>query len=113
MVIRKIKTYKSYFLDFYESQELKVQEKIEYVLDLLRFERHVPKKFFKALKNTDGIYEVRIITAFKSIRIFCFFDDGNLIILVNTLVKKTQKTPKKVIKIAEQLKKEYLNNKNG
>ncbi|MFS4418814.1 type II toxin-antitoxin system RelE/ParE family toxin [Maribacter sp. 2307ULW6-5] len=66
------------------------------------------KKFFKALENTDGIYEVRVITTFKSIRIFCFFDDGNLVVLANCLVKKTQKTPKKDIKLAEKLKKEYL-----
>jgi phage-related protein len=98
-------------LDFFESQEPKVQEKIEYVLDLVRFERQVPKKFFKLLENTDGIYEVRVITTFKSIRIFCFFDEGNLVILANCLVKKTQKTPRRDIKLAERLKKEYLRNK--
>ncbi len=110
-MIRKISAYKSYFLDFFESQEPKVQEKIEYVLDLVRFERQVPKKFFKLLENTDGIYEVRVITTFKSIRIFCFFDEGNLVILANCLVKKTQKTPRRDIKLAERLKKEYLRNK--
>ncbi len=112
-MVRKIKAYKSYFLDFYESQDEKVQNKIEYVLDLVRFEKRVPKKFFKTLENTDGIYEVRVITTFKSIRILCFFDDGNLVMLANCFVKKTQKTPKKEIKLAEKLKKEYLKNKNG
>ena len=110
---RKIIVYKNYFLDFYESQEPKVQEKIEYVLDLVRFERQVPKKFFKLLINTDGIYEIRVITAFKSIRIFCFLDDGNLVVLANCLLKKTQKTPKKDIKLAERIKKEYLINKKS
>lgn len=105
---RKIIAYKNYFIEFYNSQDNKVQEKIEYVLDLVRFEKQVPKKFFKALENTDGIYEVRVITTFKSIRILCFFDDGNLIVLTNCFVKKTQKTPKKEIKLAEKLKKEYL-----
>jgi len=112
-VVRKITAYKNYFLDFYESQEPKVQEKIEYVFDLVRFERQVPKKFFKSLENTDGIYEVRVITTFKSIRIFCFFDEGNLIVLANCLVKKTQKTPRKDIKLAERIKKEYLRNKKS
>jgi phage-related protein len=110
-VIRKITAYKNYFIDFYESQEPKVQEKIEYVLDLVRFERNVPKNFFKKLENTDGIYEVRVITAFKSIRILCFFEDGNLVVLANCFVKKTQKTPRKEIKKAERLKKEYLKSK--
>jgi len=112
-VKRKIIVYKKYFVDFYKAQEDKVQEKIEYVLDLVRFERQVPKKFFKALESTDGIYEVRVITTFKSIRILCFFDDGNLIVLANCFVKKTQKTPRKEIKLAEKLKKEYLKNKNS
>jgi len=112
-VVRKITAYKNYFLDFYESQESKVQEKIEYVLDLVRFERQVPKKFFKSLENTDGIYEIRVITIFKSIRIFCFFDQGNLVVLSNCLVKKTQKTPRKDIKLAERIKKEYLKSKKG
>jgi phage-related protein len=112
-VVKKIIAYKEYFADFYKAQEDKVQEKIEYVLDLVRFERQVPKKFFKALENTDGIYEVRVITTFKSIRILCFFDDGNLVVLVNCFVKKTQKTPRKEIKLAEKLKKEYLKDKNS
>jgi phage-related protein len=112
-VVRKIIAYKGYFIDFYKVQEDKVQEKIEYVLDLVRFERQVPIKFFKALENTDGIYEVRVITTYKSIRILCFFDDGNLVVLANCFTKKTQKTPRKEIKLAEKLKKEYLKEKNS
>lgn len=112
-MVRKIIAYKEYFTDFYKAQEEKVQEKIEYVLDLVRFERQVPKKFFKHLENTDGIYEVRVITTFKSIRILCFFDDRNLVVLANCFVKKTQKTPRKEIKLAEKLKREYLKDKNS
>jgi phage-related protein len=74
-------------------------------LDLVRFERQVPKKFLKYLENTDGIYEVRVITTFRSIMILCFFDDGNLVVLANCFVKKTQKTPIREIKLAEKLKK--------
>ena len=61
-MIRKIAWYKNRFIDFYHAQPLKVQEKIEYVLDLIRFEQHVPKKFYKLLENTNGIYEIRVIT---------------------------------------------------
>jgi phage-related protein len=96
-VIRKIIVYKDYFKDFFKAQEENVQEKIGYVLDLVRFERQVPKKFFKSLESTEWIYEVRVITTFKSIRILCFFDDGNLVVLANCFVKKSQKTPRKEI----------------
>ena len=43
-------------IEFYKSQDSKVQLKIEYVLDLVRFERQVPTKFFKKLASTNGIY---------------------------------------------------------
>jgi len=108
-VIRKVIAYKDDFVNFYKRQDSKVQEKIEYVLDLVRFERQVPRKFFKLLEETDGIWEVRVITAFKSIRILCFQDKGNLVVLTNCFLKKSQKTPKKEIKKAEKLKREYLN----
>ena len=98
-------------IDFYKSQDSKVQLKIEYVLDLVRFERQVSIKFFKKLESTNGIYEVRVITSQKSIRILCFQDEGTLIVLTNAFVKKTQKTPKNEIRIAEFLKTEYLKQK--
>lgn len=110
-MVRKIFFYKDYFLKFYRNQEPKVQQKIEYVLDLIRFEQQVPVKFFKKLQNTDDIYEVRVITFRKSIRILCFIHDGDVIILMNTFEKKSQKTPQKEIQLAERLKKEYLDNK--
>ncbi len=108
---REILIYKEYFFNFYSKQNEKVQRKIEFVLDLVRFENQVPKKFFKKLENTNGIYEIKVITSQKSIRILCFLDDGSLIILVNSFVKKSQKTPCKEIKLAEKLKNEYLINK--
>ena len=40
-------------------------------------------------------------------RIFCCFDEGNLIILFNAFQKKTNKTPSSEIEKAERIKKEY------
>jgi phage-related protein len=110
-VLRDIIFFGEKVIDFYKSQDSKVQLKIEYVLDLVRFEKHVPIKFFKKLDSTNGIYEVRVITSQKSIRILCFQDEGTLVVLTNAFVKKTQKTPKNEIKLAEKLKDEYLKEK--
>lgn len=112
-MIRDIIVYKKNFIKFFKNQDSKTQRKIEYVLDLVRFEKRVPIKYFKNLISTNGIYEIRVITTFKSIRILCFFDDGHIIVLTNCFVKKTQKTPIKEIKFAEKLKKEYLQEKYG
>ncbi|MFV0344990.1 MAG: type II toxin-antitoxin system RelE/ParE family toxin [Bacteroidales bacterium] len=110
-MLRNIIIYKNHFLDFYRKQDLKTQTKIEYVLDLIRFEQHVPKKLYKLLKNTDGIWEIRVITSLNSICILCFQEKGNIVVLVNSFIKKTQKTPKSEIRMAEKLKKEYFKEK--
>jgi phage-related protein len=39
---------------------------------------------------------------------FCFFDEGNLVILINAFQKKTQKTPRSEIEFAKKLKKQYF-----
>ena len=41
-------------------------------------------------------------------RIFCCFDEGNLVILFNAFQKKTQKTPASEIKRALRIKDEYF-----
>lgn len=73
----------------------------------------MPKKFLKYLESTDSLYEIKVSTTFNEIRIFCFFDKGNLIILANCIVKKTQKTPKNALKLAVKLKNEYFKNKEN
>jgi phage-related protein len=110
-VAREIVFFGENVIKFYRDQDSKVQLKIEYVLDLIRFEKQIPIKFFKKLESTNGIYEARIITTQKSIRILCFLDEGKLVVLTNAFVKKTQKTPRNEIKLAEKLKTDYLNSK--
>ena len=112
-MIRKIEFHKDYFINFYLKQNNKVQEKIEYVFKLIRQVDRIPEKFFKHLTSTTGLYEIRIEYQSNIYRIFCFFDEGRLIILLNGFQKKTQKTPKKEIELAEKLKKEYFNEKGN
>ncbi len=68
----------------------------------------VSEKFLKHIEGTDGLFEIRIEVGSNIYRIFCCFDKGNLVVLFNAFQKKTQKTPKKEIEFAEQLKAEYF-----
>ncbi len=108
---RQIIFYKHYFQDFYLEQSEKVQEKIEFVFKIIKTVQNVPKKFLEHLTGTDGLYEIRIEYEGNIYRIFCCFDKGNLVLLFNGFQKKTQKTPKKEIDLAEKLKDEYFNAK--
>ena len=108
---RKIIFYEDHFMNFYLKQNNKVQNKIEYVLELIKQVERVPEKFLKHLTGTDGLYEIRIEYQSNIYRIFCCFDDGNLVVLFNGFQKKTQKTPKNHIETAEKLKEKYFKNK--
>ena len=72
----------------------------------------MPEKYLKHLAGTAGLYEVRVEVGSDTYRVLCFFDKGQLIILVNGFQKKTQKTPINEIELAEKLKKQYFNEKD-
>jgi len=108
---RQIIAYKDYFISFYKKQPARVQAKIEWTLNLIRVMKQVPAKYFKHLEGTKGLYEIRVEFKGNIYRIFSFFDKKYLIVLGNAFQKKTQKTPKKEIKKALKIMKEYTNEK--
>ena len=94
--------------DFLDSLDHKQVEKVFFVLDLIETIDIVPRKFFKKLESTDNIWEVRVQYGNNIFRLLGFLDGNDLVVLNHAFIKKTQKTPKKEIRIAEQRKKEYL-----
>ena len=111
MKIRKVIAYKDYFEDFLEKQPMKVQDKIFKVIEAIETLERVPKNYLKAITGTKGLYEARISLASNIWRVFCFFDEEKLVILLNGFTKKTQKTPKKEIDKALRLMADYYNEK--
>ena len=110
----KIRTtifYKNYFREFFEKQRDKVKAKIIWTLDLIEEVQKVPETYLKHIENTDGLYEIRVQLGSDIFRIFCFFDDGKLVVLANGFQKKTQKTPQKEIDKAIKIKAEYESEK--
>jgi phage-related protein len=111
--IREIFYYRRYYLDFFETLRPEVQVKFNWTLGLIATLERVPLKYFRYMENSDGIYEIRVEVGSNIYRAFSFFDKGRLIIVVNGFQKKSQKTPKAEIKLAEKLKKQYFNEKKG
>ena len=110
---REIKFYKKYFIDFYISLDLTVQEKIEYVFKVIKTVDLIPQKFLKHIESTDGLYEIRIKVGSDIYWVFCCFDAGRIVVLFNGFQKKSQKTPKKEIEKALKIKEDYFKNKKG
>jgi phage-related protein len=105
---RTIRTYGKYFLDFYKTLDEGTQEKIDWVFEIVKVAERIPKKYFDHLTNTDGLFEIRVEYESNIYRIICFFDKGNIVVLINSFQKKTQKTPANEIKLAKELKKQYF-----
>ena len=68
----------------------------------------VPEKFLSPMTGYDGLYEIRIEYQSNIYRVFCCFDKGKLIVLLNGFQKKTKKTPSNEIEKAMRIKNEYF-----
>ena len=110
--IRDIFYFEEYYLDFYEELKPNVKKKFNWTLQLIATLEKIPEKYFKHITGSTGLFEIRVEVGSDIFRVFSFFDKGQLIILVNGFQKKTQKTPKNEIVLAEKLKKKYFDGKD-
>jgi phage-related protein len=107
--VRFLKEAEKYFL----AQSEKIQKK--FLISFEKTETGNKGNWFEKLKNTDGIYEFRQSDHQKFYRIFAFWDSEKketLIVATHGVDKKSNKTPQKEIKKAEQIKKKYFETKN-
>lgn len=114
MLVEKHRTvifYRDYFSSFFSKQKEKVKEKIIWTLSLIEELQRIPETYLKHLEGTDGLYEIRVQQGSDIYRIFCFFDEGRLVVLTNGFQKKTQKTPRQEIEKALKIKGEYYHEK--
>jgi len=98
-------------IEFLETLDDKTREKIYYNIKKSQFVND--NELLKKLNN--DIWEFRTLYKSKAYRLFSFWDktQGNetLVIATHGILKKTQKTPPKEIKKAEEIRKQYLDNK--
>lgn len=98
-------------VEFLESLDDKVREKIYYNIKKSQF--ITDNELFKKLN--DFIWEFRTLYKHKAFRLFAFwdknFEQDTLVIATHGILKKTQKTPPKEIKKAEEIRKQYLEQK--
>jgi phage-related protein len=99
-------------VEFLENLDAKAREKIYYNIKKAQFIND--NELFKKLN--DFIWEFRTLYNSKAYRLFSFWDKiedkETLVVATHGILKKTQKTPPKEIKKAEEIRKQYLDNKN-
>ena len=107
--IRHIQAYGEYFIEFKRTLDKEVLKKIFFVFELIMTVQDVPISFLKHLEG--GLYEIRVSQGGNAYRIFCCFDEGNLVILFNAFQKKSQKTPSESIEKAKRIMAQYYKEK--
>lgn len=101
------------FDEYYNAQQIKVQEKYDYVLELLVTQYVISEKFVKKLDGSN-LYEVRISVGYNEHRTLLFaidkesFIESTQAILLNSFLKKDTKQYRKEIIKAEKILKRYL-----
>ena len=99
--------------DFLESLSSKQAQKVTWVLSLIEELPIIPSKYFKKIVSTDDLWEVRVNYSGEIFRLLGFFDGSQLIVLNHAFQKKTQKTPRIAIQVAQKRKQEYLNRRKA
>ena len=98
-------------IDFLNKLDDKTREKIYY--NIKKAQITIDNELFKKLN--DNIWEFKTLYNNKAYRLFSFWDTSSekesLVIATHGILKKTQKTPTKEIKKAENIRNGYLENK--
>ena len=97
--------------NFLDSLSSKQARKVAWVLNLVEELDIVPRQYFKKMVNTEDIWEVRVRMGSNIFRLLGFFDGARIVVLSHAFQKKTQKTPRKAIKLAEERKIDYFKRK--
>lgn len=89
----------------------KQAQKVAWVLNLIEELDVVPGQYFQKMVNTDDIWEARIKIGSNIFRLLGFFDGSKLVVMSHAFQKKTQKTPRQAIRLAEDRKRDYFRRK--
>ena len=93
--------------EFLDSINPKMRAKIYGLMEILQEKGNMLREpYSKYLGN--GIFELRGKVGSNNTRVLYFFYHNGKIILTNGFVKKTQKTPKKEIKLAKERRKDFI-----
>jgi phage-related protein len=111
MKVREVIAFEHHFEEFLLEQSKKVQDKIFKIIEAIETLERIPTNYLKSMEGTKGLFEARIQLGSNIWRVFCFFDEGKIVILLNGFQKKTQKTPKSEIEKALTLMKKYYSEK--
>lgn len=97
--------------EFLEELSAKQAKKAAWVMGLVEEMESVPGQYFQKMISTDDLWEIRVKSGSDIFRFLGFFDGAKLVVLSHAFQKKTQKTPRQAIRLAEERKQDYFRRK--
>ena len=97
--------------EFLDTLSPKQAQKVAWVLNLIEELDVVPRQYFQKMVNTDNLWEARVKIGSNIFRLLGFFDGSKLVVMSHAFQKKTQKTPRGAIQLAENRKRDYFRRK--
>jgi len=97
--------------EFLDTLSTKQVLKAAWVINLVEDMDVVPAQYFEKMPNTDDLWEIRVKVVGNIFRFLGFFDGRKLVVLSHAFQKKTQKTPRQAIRLAEERKRAYFRRK--
>ncbi|HZG43288.1 MAG TPA: type II toxin-antitoxin system RelE/ParE family toxin, partial [Longimicrobium sp.] len=73
---------------------------------------HVSTKFFKKLRGTEHLWEIRVEYGGDAYRLLSFLNGARGVVVLTAFSKKTERIPPLEIELGYQRRREYLNRKN-
>ncbi len=97
--------------EFLEKLSSKQAKKAAWVMGLVEDMESVPGQYFQKMTSTDDLWEIRVKAGSDIFRFLGFFDGSKLVVLSHAFQKKTQKTLRQAIRLAEERKQDYFRRK--
>ncbi len=111
--VREVIVFENQFKDFKKTLPRDVLKKLYQIIILIMSVERVPEKYLKKISGRKGLFEIRCEYEGNIYRVFCCFDEGNIVVLFNGYQKKSQKTLIEQLDKAEALMKKYFNLKKA
>jgi phage-related protein len=109
--VRTVVFFEDHFHRFFEQLDSKSQQKVLWTLRLMETNTVLTREHFKPIAGVPGLFEIRISIGGNAYRIFAVLSKMKELVLLNGFQKKTAKTPRQEIVLAQKIKKLYFDEK--
>lgn len=92
---------------FLDSLNPKQVAKVLWTLQAIQSLDPVPAQYLQKMTNTNDLWEVRVVFGGDCFRLLGFYNRAGHLVLCHGFAKKTQKTPRHEIAVAEARKVQY------